>query len=397
MELKQIDTLLLKTLFLAVAGIVVFQTLGYSSLSSMLFLATFPLTGLLWLRSVRKSLTGPDLLMVLTAALALVNMLLNAGANNANMVFPYIKKLIMFVMSLLFLQTAYRLRIGQDMVRFLELVVDGLTLFLIAMYFLQGSRMYVQGGRVSKYLTFCFSNPNLTGLFLACLYMLKLHRLFSPERCFRKLLHIVMAGLMIVFILLTQSRNALLIALLFTALCGWLVFRGRKNMRIGKGTAAVIATFPAIFALGYMLLINTPVIQTAFSFLVDEGKTLTSRTRIWSFALENLRTSPLIGAYYEISGGSGTSQMHNTHMDIACSYGIPVLVMVCFLLGQYLHQHGRRYQDKEKFLYIWGFAGAVLLGIGEASLFSGGQGIYIFVGAFLLLANRAETGSEHPI
>lgn len=392
MELRQIDTLLLKATLLAVAGIVIFQTLGYSSLSSMLFMLTFPLTGLLWLRTVRRSLTGMDLLMIFTAALALVNVLLNAGINNANMAFPYIKKLIMFIISLLFLQTAYRLRVGRDMVRFVNAVIDALTLYLITMFFLRTPQMYLFNGRVSGYLTFRFSNPNLTALFLACLYMMELYRLFSPERWCWKLLHIGMAGLLALFIVLTQARNALLITVVFTAMCAWLIFRGRNNLHISKGMAAVVAAFPAIFAVGYLLLVHTPWIQEAFSFLVGVGKTLTSRTKIWTLAMENIQASPLIGSYFEISGGSGSSQMHNTHMDIACSYGVPVLIMVCILLGNYLHQRGRRYQDKEQFVYILGFAGAILLGIGEAALFSGGLGIYILVGTFLMLSNSTKEG-----
>jgi hypothetical protein len=36
------------------------------------------------------------------------------------------------------------------------------------------------------------------------------------------------------------------------------------------------------------------------------------------------------------------------------------------------------------------FCCAILLGIGEAAVFAGGMGIYIFVGTFLLLANMED-------
>jgi len=72
------------------------------------------------------------------------------------------------------------------------------------------------------------------------------------------------------------------------------------------------------------------------------------------------------------------SQMHNSHLDIAASYGIPVLILVCVLLARWLRQGRGR--------YMIGFACALLLGLGEAAVFSGGLGIYIFAGLFLLLA-----------
>jgi hypothetical protein len=77
MEIRKMDALLLKMLILCAAGIVVTQVLNRDSLTSALFLATFPLTVLLWLRSVRKTMTGMDLLVLLTAALATVSVLLD--------------------------------------------------------------------------------------------------------------------------------------------------------------------------------------------------------------------------------------------------------------------------------------------------------------------------------
>ena len=98
--------------------------------------------------------------------------------------------------------------------------------------------------------------------------------------------------------------------------------------------------------------------------------------------------SPVLGAYFGVSDGSGMSQMHNSHLDIAASYGIPVLAVVCILLRNYVYQGGRVYENKQDYIYILGFACAIILGIGEAALFSGGLGLHVFVGAFLMLSSR---------
>ena len=298
----------------------------------------------------------------------------------------------MFITSLLFLQTANKLRLGEDMVRFINRTVDALTLFLIAMYFLNTSQMYVMNGKLTTYLTFGFTNPNLTGLFLVCLYMLETYRLFTKENVWRKLAHVIMAVALAWFVIASRSRNCLLALLMYTAICAWLIFKGHDKMRITKAVALGIAVLPALFVLVYVTLVHSEWVMDAFSFLVDEGKLLDSRTRIWLQALEQIKQSPIIGAYSQISNGTGTGHMHNSHLDMASSYGIPVLCMTIVLLYRYLYQRGRSYTDKKGYTYIWGFACAVMLGIGEAALVSGGMGIYVFMGTFLLLTPNTDAG-----
>lgn len=391
MKLMRFDIFLLKLLFLLAAGIVVCQVLDRGNLTSLMFYATFPVTVLLWMRTVRKTATGMDLLMLVTIVMALISVLMDAWVNNADMGFSYVKKIIIFSMTMLFLQTAYRLRIDQELVAFIDKTIDFLTIFLILMFFFRSSQMYMIRGRISNYLTFRIGNPNLTGLYLTCMYMLELYRIFTPERWYMKVVHLLMAGFLITFIFLTQSRNCLVAVMLFTASCAWLVFKGRRNLCIKNSAAWMIVGFPALFVLGYVFVVYSPWFQKLFAFLVSEGKNLDSRMRVWEPALRYLANSPLIGSYYHISDGTGMSQMHNSHLDLAASYGVPVLLLVCLLLRNYLYQRGRYYTDKQGYIYILGFACAIVLGIGEAALFSGGLSIYIFVGAFLLLADREES------
>nr|MBQ8244943.1 O-antigen ligase family protein [Oscillospiraceae bacterium] len=388
MKTEKLDLQLFKALYLIVAGIIVTQILDLDRITSTLFLLTFPMTVVLWLRTVRKMIAGSDLLMLAAAATALVSVLLDIGINDANISFDYLKKLIMFIMSLLFLQTAHRTRIDRSFTVFINRLVDVLTLFFIFMYFARFTQMHMINGRLSAYLTFRFTNSNLTGLFLICLYMLQVYRLFTPERWYQKLVHITMAVMMAVFVIQTQSRNCLLAMALFTAASAWLIFRGGWNLRITKFWAVMIALVPVLFIGVYMMIFNAEWVKKVFAFLVGEGKGLDARVKVWTPGLQAVWESPLIGAYCRISEGTGMSQLHNSHLDIAASYGVPVLVIVMILLSRYLHQGGKVYIGKSDFLYMLGFACAILLGIGEAALYSGGLGIYVFIGAFLLLANR---------
>ena len=199
MELRRIDLTLLKSLYLVETGVVLSQVLGFKSLTSMLFLLTFPLTIVLWAGSVRKTITSGDVLALCAVALAFIGVLINAVLTNAALSFSYIKKVIIFSMSVLFLQTAYRVRANQEIICFVGRMADFLSLFLIAVFLLQPGQMYMINGRLSTYLTFRFSNPNLTAMFLLSLYMLKFYRLFMPNKWYRKLGHILIAVFFITF------------------------------------------------------------------------------------------------------------------------------------------------------------------------------------------------------
>ena len=394
MELKQIDSILLKSLYLITMGIVMTQVLGMDTLTSLLFYLTFPLTVVLWLRSVRRTLTSSDGIMLLAAGLAVINVLLNAGITGTRLSFEYLKKTIMFIMTLMFLQTANRLRIHENMVRFIGGVASILAIFFGVAFYILGEDAYLLNGYRTHYLTFNFTNSNTTGMFLLCVYILVMHRLIALERWYTKLIHLVLAGLLAWFICLTRSRNSILVMAIYTVIHLWLIFRSAgKRMRVGKLWAFLASIVPAVFVGLYMLFVSTDWIQNIFGFLVGEGKGLDSRMKIWVNALKHLRQSPLIGAYSQLSHGDGSFHMHNTHLDIACSYGIAVLVLVCVLLYRYFHQGGYRYSDKASYCYMLGFICAVLLGIGEAAMFSGGLGVYIFIGSLLLLSN-SKTAEE---
>lgn len=387
MKMEKTDLRLFQVLYLVVAGVIVTQILDMDELTSSLYFLTFPLTVVLWLRTVRKTVIGTDLLMIAVIVYAILSVLLDSSLTGAEVTFEYIKKPIIFSMTLLFFQTAHRIRAEKELVVFLNRLVDVLVVFFILMYFARFAQMHIFGERVTIYLTFRFSNPNLTSLFLICFYVMQVYRLFTPERWYKKVVHIVMAAFLALFVVETRSRNALLVLVIFTAVSAWLIFRGSRNMRIGALWATLAAVFPGLFVGAYVMLVYSPEVQKLLAFAVGEGKKLDSRMRVWGPALEILRESPLIGAYQNATVGLGRGHLHNTHLEVACCYGIPTLVGVCALLFCYLYQKSRVYTHKSNYLYMLGFACSIMLGIGEAALFSGGLAIYVFIGAFLLLAN----------
>lgn len=400
MKMKKIDALLFQILFVALGGIVMATVAGLDGLSSLFFAVTFPVTGLLWLRSVRDGLDRTDWIMIVALGLALINMLINMIIRDAAFSLGYFRKLIMFAMTLMLLQASNKMCAGGRLRLFLHITVDVLAVYLIMAHLLFPEQMHTFNNQLTKYSAFSFDNPNLAAIFFVCIYMLEVIRAVTVKGLWDKIIHGELAVMTGFFVIDTMSRNGLLVMALFTALVAcvllrkWIrkILRFRVPSRISLTAAGVISAIPAVFSLIYMALVNTALVEILFGFLVSEGKKLNSRVKEWSPALQSIREFPLFGDYYKVTGGTGEGQMHNSHLDIAASYGVPVLILVCVLLTVYLHQKGKRYRKRSDQLYMLGFLCSLMLGVFEAVMFSGGLGAYIFMCAFLLLSRTAGEG-----
>lgn len=373
------------------AGIIVFQVLGKADLAGNFFTLTFFLTVLLWLNHASRRIDRKDELVLAIMALSCVSVCTNALTSGTAVSVSYFKKLLMFWTTLLFFagMEAYPTdcRDRKTVFRWSSL----LSGFLIVMYLLRRDEMYTINGIVTIYLTFGFTNPNLTAVFLASLCMLELLQ-GAAEQKLKRWWHWLLAGILAVFVYLTRARNAQLV--LFFFLTGFFLarFLPKKRLWVSSLTAALLSGAPLLFAAGYLLLISSPWVGETFSFLVGEGKELDSRVGIWSFAVNAFANSPLVGAYSEISGGSGASQMHNSHLDLLASYGAPVMVLTWLLMASFLRGGSR--EGYVAFGCRLGFAALLLTGLGEAMLFSGGMGVYLFGGIFLMMKNGDFEGGK---
>ena len=386
MRLSQIDRFLIWTLHLLAAGIVCATVLGLEAVSSACFYMTFVLVVLLWLSGAVRKVVWTDAILLLIIGLALGNVAINALAEDTSFGLGYLKKYIMFIITLVHFQAACKLSVDEKTRRFLLLLNSMIAALFVAMYSTNSPTLYMIRGRVSGYLTFGFTNPNLTALFLMCIFTGELIQVFQTKPVFAKLLHLALAGAMCWFVWETASRNCLMTMAAETILCTALCLT-RNGFRLPKWFSMLVAVWPMLFVAVYMYIMGNPRIQGLFSFLVSEGKELDARMSVWRPAMRRFWESPVIGAYSQISKGTGMSQMHNTHLDILVSYGTPVLILVCCLLYGMIRSRDTRDLKEDTMVRIC-FCGTIIMGMGEAALFSGGLGIYLFAGMFLLLCNR---------
>lgn len=393
MNVSGIENFVLKVLcFLAyvVAAAQVFQWKSLTSvLIAVLFAGTFLYLFMTWFREFSTL----DLTVVVIMLLSFICVFVNALMAGGNVSFSYLRKWIMFSSAIAFLTGAVKTVPDRGLVHTVVICNDITALMMIEEYFRQGRSLYFINGIETRYLNYHFTNPNLTALVLASVLMMETVEIYESRSVIRKLWHTVLAGFLLYFVSETQSRNSLLAVLIFILMFFIVIFSRKKKFRTYGGLSFLIAVFPIIFAVIYMETISWITENNLLSRLAGEGKALSSRTRIWSAAFREIRQSPLIGSYYEMSGGTGISQAHNTCLDILTSYGFPVFILVMILLVMIMMRYGGGIA-KKNYMYVIAFACSLLMGTGEAALFSGGLCIQILTGIFLFMANANTDGGE---
>lgn len=391
MPLTRLDTFLIRVLYAMASLIVTFQILNQDTVVSIIFYASFVVVLVLWLSAAFRQMELLDALVLAIIALSLIHVLINAISTGASISFQYLKKYIIFSFTLLLFSAADKLRIDTNTGRWITDVLTLSSTLMVAVYFWKGRQLYEIHGRISNYLTFHFTNPNLTGLFLFCLAVYQFAAALYGRDVKRRIIHVCLFGFMSYFTWKTQARNTLLALLVFLVLAIVLFLRKKHTVAIGRLGCAFMAVWPLLFAGLYMQLYGNSVVSRALGFVISQGKLLNSRVKIWRFAMQWYRTSPVVGAYNQITEGAGIGQMHNSHIDILAAYGPVILALVCTVL--YLLMRRSTGGTTRHPLYVIGFMCTIVMGMGEAALFNGSIGLYIVASGFLLLSNMQQNPS----
>ena len=244
---------------------------------------------------------------------------------------------------------------------------------------------------IAQGITLGFSNPNFTGMWLLHLFVFDVINVFdSKNKKIIRILSLILAIVMLQLINLTKARSSMIGAFVF----GMLLFVGYiKKMQLSKFTTILCIIFPIIFIFIYFSLVNQDWFTEFFSFMISEGKTLTSRNKIWKNALEVYSQSPIIGVYYLISEGTGQSQLHNAHLDVLVSYGPIVFLLFLYILFKASKVCYQKNNTALSFISVAGFLAIMISGTFEAALVAGAMGLNIFTASLLLLANSKEENS----
>ena len=319
--MRQIKMGLLSLDYLLGVIIIACQLFALRDMASALFYGTFFVTLILWVSTLFDSVNDIDILAIFIIVLAFSNVLVNGISSGAEVSFQYFKKYIMFSCTVIFFASVVKLELEKRTIKFLNICYAGTGALFLLVYLFGGRRIYYISGRYSSYLTFGFTNPNLTAIFLSGIVMYLVVIANAEKNIYKKIIFFAIVTAEVFFIFKTRSRNALLATAIFIVIFAVDVLF-KKRLKIKKWMLAIAAVFPLVFALLYLQLVQRSVVQKYFSFIIEEGKKLSSRISIWRLALKEFQRSPFFGAYYQISNGTGMSQLHNTHIDIGVRISI---------------------------------------------------------------------------
>lgn len=372
------EKLLAKCLFIEVliACIIGSATvLGVSNIVSPLFYFSF-LVPLVYLYKYVREFPQDTAFLSLCCIL---NVSINGMIYGGNLDFNYYKKVIMFLifMSLIYHCTDLKKcrKLLLDCIEILPVVVGGI--FVIAYLYLGNTA--VKGGGI----VLGFPNPNTAGMWLFHLILYGVLFIFDSSKSILRFLYIPVIAVMITMLELTRTRSCY-VALLFLAV---MLLLGVFRIKVNKRLSLIILLLPLIYALIYVKVVDTSWVQTKFSFLISEGKTLNARLGVWNESIASIKNHFILGNYSGISNGTGQSQMHNTHIDVLTSYGaVPFFLFIKILFGSTTKTIDRA-NSFYKYASLCAFYAVLIMGAFEAAMVAGSMGLNLLTVGLLVLAS----------
>ncbi len=366
-------------------GIVFTILTARPSLSSLLFACTF-LTMFAMLADFCFCRGRINIVFVVFVVLCA----LNVTVTTWNFSFDYYKKLIMLICTVTFFYIISFIKISKATAR----TVMILNLSLAAIYFIAyrflGANIYL-----GESLILNFANPNFAGLYVlqSCLYCAL--AFFYFKKPIIKALCVVLEIFLIFLLFATRTRSCQIALVCFGLLIVLnLIFFNK--IKISKVLSWILLVSPIIIAALYLYMSETGAIRI-FEFMEESGKPLDSREITWKRALDVFKDNVFLGKYYEISNGTGQSQMLNTHLDILISYGIVPFLLFIYLLCKFIEPIRKGAKTVFQKNALLAFYATIIMGSFEAALVSGGLGLYILVGGFLILAKYDPNGEKETV
>ena len=382
MKLKINDDLLIVFLYILSSVMLLGQFMGIHIITSLAFGASFIVVFLIWCLHMKKAKTL-DILAVFIILLSLIGVIVTCESFSVS----YFNNWLMFAAVFLYFSVCLKIKLKRSTVKTLFILNFAVSVCCLLAYILRHNSAFYVTNMGVKYLVFDFYNPNSLALFLVVITLTGMLYFSLYKVRFGLLIEIAYVSVFVFLIMETLSRTSLLVILFFIVIS--IVFARRRYYYLPKSNVfkIMVAVFPILFAGVYMLFVDLLSQNGLLSFLVSEGKGLDSRQTVWNYAFDLFEKSPLIGSYGELATVSEFSHMHNSHINTLVAYGVVVFVLVVVFLYIVLKETVSKSRGTKSALSVWAFIVCLMLGAGEAILFSGGLSFYLLVGQFLLISN----------
>lgn len=365
---------------------VLLTILNQTKIYSALFMVSFIVVLAMLSFNMDKYTASEFGLLVVVVIVPFINVCINGFANidKSNISFNYFKKCIMYCTAIIYISLCSKICLNMQTRKFFKILTIILSCSIILLFFIKGNELYIYNGRKSEYLVFNFGNPNAAGIYLTAVALTALSVVSYINGVIKKTIVIVIGLFLCYLVTLTQCRNAEIVIVAFFIVKLFYRFKKQfaKQKVFPRWVIICVVFAPILFAVIYMSLIDNEAIVAALKFLSSKGKGIDSREEIWSAAFSAFGNSPIFGAYSEISGGEGMSQMHNSHVDVLTSYGVLPFFLMLFYFSKILLHVNSEIKLSMQINFFTAFICIILIGCCEAVLFSGGI-LYIFAGCFL--------------
>ena len=367
------DLFILTELMLC-AVIVISTLMQRSDITSTAFTLSFVVLLYQLVKYFIINITSPDILFIFFITLISGTGVLFTGLRyNKAINFEYLKEWFIFLSTIFFFKLVTEREVNKKTVSMIMFINVGIAaMYPYAYFFLPQETKFND-----LYLN--FTNPNLTAMWLlqSVLYMIIGFIIYN-----KFIYKIIFLGLLAIDFWLmykTGARNTLLALVLFIGILIWIFIK--DNFKFSNGFSLFLVTMPGIFVPVYLILIDFVVEKGWLDFLVSEGKSLTSRVGVWTKFFNRVNGNWLLGNYAYASGNA-----HNAYMTVLCSFGIIILILTIVFLYKIVKKINEENIDRKQAYCLVAFFAVLFMGIGEAALFSGGVGVYILAGSFLVLA-----------
>lgn len=382
MKLKINDDLLIISLYILSFGMLFGQFMGIPIITSLAFALSFGVVLFLWCLHAKQA-GVLDILAIFIIVLSFISVVVTSTTLSVS----YFYNWLMFASVFLYFSVCFKIKIKKSTLKTLFIINFLVGISCVVAYILRyNSSFYVTNLGV-RYLTFSFYNPNTLALFLVVITIIGMQYFSLYKIRFGLLIQICYVALFVFFIIQTLSRTSLITILFFIIIS--IIFARKQYYYLPKNPVfkSMVVIFPLLFAIGYLIMIDI-VSQSGFlSFMVSEGKGLDSREQVWNYAVNLFKDSPFIGSYGYLATEAEFPQMHNSHINVLVSYGIIVFALVIIFLYIVLSRSITNSKGTKNTLSVWAFIVCLVLGSGEAILFSGGLSFYLLVGQFLIISN----------
>lgn len=367
-----------------VALIVLFTILRQSTAISICFELSF--IALLVYAIKRATIKKFEVQPLLLIAVAVINVLVNGLiSSDANLGFDYFKKVIMFSAFVLMLYFSEEDLVSGKAITIVKSIPVACALLLVVSYFFLGNTTRYAGG-----VTLGFSNPNFTGMWLLHLAIYTFLFVIDEEKYFLiRIFSGILFASVVWLIFQTEARSCLIGSVFFCALCLIGKVFGKYIARNAIVIIAVIIA-PILLVALYHYLLNASWFLELFSAFVSAGKGLDSRLVVWDPAIKLLKSNFILGDYSGISNGTGMSQLHNTHLDVICSYGIVPFMLFLSLLNSVCKRVSNQSMEYSNYCALCGFISVIIMGSFEAAVVAGAMGMNILTAGLIILANAKE-------